>query len=358
MPLLYRLTQAVTITVAGVAACVLLGWALDIATLKSVLPGLVEMKVNTAVGFMLSAAGLALANAGRKPPWAKRLGKVLAAVIVCAGAITLVEYCTGRNLQVDQALFPDPSSSFPGRMAPLTAFDFVLVGVSFLLLEVPGRMARRLTLSLVFIAVASSTLALAGHLYQVSYFFMVTKRTGMALHTCVLFVLLGAGIFMRRTDGSLLEIMLSKDSGGLMLRRLLPAVYFLPLSLGLLVVQGQRLGFYSVQERACILVTLQIVLLFCVVRACGTLLHKLDLQRLEANQKRELLLTELQTALQEVKALSGLLPICAHCKHVRDDQGYWQRIETYIQDHSEATFTHGICDACLQKHYPEVARGI
>jgi hypothetical protein len=59
---------------------------------------------------------------------------------------------------------------------------------------------------------------------------------------------------------------------------------------------------------------------------------------------------KLNQALAEVRQLSGLLPICAWCKNVRDDQGYWQQIESYIQEHSEAYFSHGICPDCVQKH--------
>jgi AmiR/NasT family two-component response regulator len=63
---------------------------------------------------------------------------------------------------------------------------------------------------------------------------------------------------------------------------------------------------------------------------------------------------ELQEALTKVKTLSGLLPICASCKKIRDDQGYWQQVEEYIQKHSEAEFTHGICPDCVKKLYPEL----
>ncbi len=63
---------------------------------------------------------------------------------------------------------------------------------------------------------------------------------------------------------------------------------------------------------------------------------------------------QLQAALDKVKLLSGLLPICSHCKKVRDDEGYWQEVEVYVSRHSEADFSHGICPNCLQKFYPEV----
>jgi len=63
---------------------------------------------------------------------------------------------------------------------------------------------------------------------------------------------------------------------------------------------------------------------------------------------------ELTKALAEVKRLSGLLPICSYCKRIRDDNGYWQRVETYIEEHSEARFSHGLCMECARKHYPDV----
>jgi AmiR/NasT family two-component response regulator len=66
---------------------------------------------------------------------------------------------------------------------------------------------------------------------------------------------------------------------------------------------------------------------------------------------------ELQTALDQVKRLSGLLPICASCKKIRDDQGYWTEVEIYILEHSEADFTHGICPDCARRLYPSFYRG-
>ena len=69
--------------------------------------------------------------------------------------------------------------------------------------------------------------------------------------------------------------------------------------------------------------------------------------------EREALIGELQEALAKVKQLSGFLPICASCKKIRDDKGYWQQIEAYVRDHSEAEFSHGICPDCAQRIYPE-----
>jgi len=64
---------------------------------------------------------------------------------------------------------------------------------------------------------------------------------------------------------------------------------------------------------------------------------------------------ELKEALARVKTLSGLLPICASCKKIRDDRGYWQQVEGYIQRHTEAQFSHGLCPECIHRLYPDIA---
>jgi CheY-like chemotaxis protein len=86
----------------------------------------------------------------------------------------------------------------------------------------------------------------------------------------------------------------------------------------------------------------------------------LNLKReMDARKSRERELAEknreLAQTLQEVKVLRGFIPICASCKKIRDDKGYWQQIETYIQERSEALFSHGICKDCMKKLYPDLA---
>ena len=75
-----------------------------------------------------------------------------------------------------------------------------------------------------------------------------------------------------------------------------------------------------------------------------------------AQEERDRLIQELTQALGEVRQLSGLLPICAHCKKIRDDQGYWNQIEAYIASQTTAQFTHGICPDCLEEHFPAAVR--
>ena len=72
-------------------------------------------------------------------------------------------------------------------------------------------------------------------------------------------------------------------------------------------------------------------------------------KRLEA--EKEQLIEDLQAALAKVRRLTGLLPICMHCKKIRDDKGYWNQLEAYISEHSEAAFSHGLCPECREKYY-------
>lgn len=76
-------------------------------------------------------------------------------------------------------------------------------------------------------------------------------------------------------------------------------------------------------------------------------------KKVEAEQRR--LIQQLEEAAKQINQLRGLLPICSFCKKIRDDQGYWNQIEQYISEYSEATFSHGICPECLEEQYPDIA---
>ena len=93
--------------------------------------------------------------------------------------------------------------------------------------------------------------------------------------------------------------------------------------------------------------------LSCVVVILIFKENKALILRKDTEEKQKSLILELQKALAEVKTLSGMLPICANCKKVRDDKGYWNQIESYLSEHSEAKFSHSICPECARRLYPE-----
>jgi hypothetical protein len=81
-------------------------------------------------------------------------------------------------------------------------------------------------------------------------------------------------------------------------------------------------------------------------------LHHWKRTQFAALLREQELRTELQQALAEIRTLRGIVPICAYCKKVRDDAGFWQQVESYVRDHTHAEFSHGICSACLEIHHP------
>jgi len=93
--------------------------------------------------------------------------------------------------------------------------------------------------------------------------------------------------------------------------------------------------------------------LFAVIARCA---ETIDLRRnlLQRNQEQQQLIMDLQKAVQEIKTLQGILPICSSCKKIREDEGYWTQVETYITRHTDVMFSHSICPDCAKRLYPDI----
>jgi PAS domain S-box-containing protein len=192
----------------GVA--VLTGWIVDSALLKSVLPGKVTMKANTALGFLLGGAGLVVA-ARRGKPRPKEIGvAVFSFALAALGLLTLSEYLFDWNLRIDQWLFheePGVADTFAaGRMSPTAALCFVLTGISLLLTTVPAfrRFSRPLIEALALAVTAMGLIGLAGQITEGMFHVRYWSYTGMALHTTAGFIVLGVGLLaLERSRGGL-----------------------------------------------------------------------------------------------------------------------------------------------------------
>lgn len=89
----------------------------------------------------------------------------------------------------------------------------------------------------------------------------------------------------------------------------------------------------------------------------GELLARVEVGRRMIEMQLQLAtkVDELRLALEQVRTLRGIVPICSGCKSIRDDQGYWKQVETYVRDHTEAEFSHGVCPSCMKRLYPQFA---
>jgi len=129
------------------------------------------------------------------------------------------------------------------------------------------------------------------------------------------------------------------------------------------VKRGERIEQYETVRLTCTGKRIQVSLTVSPIRdgvgnIIGASAVARDItERKHAEEERERLVTELQAALSKVKLLSGFLPICSACKKIRNDQGYWEQVEIYIRDHSEAEFSHAICPDCFRELYPGYTEG-
>jgi signal transduction histidine kinase len=179
-------------------ATVLLGWAINVDVLKSIMPDWVTMKANSALGMAL--CGIALGLTGVSGRAARLTALAAAAILIVVGAVTLVEYFFGTSLAIDDMLFRDNSvpigNSLPARMSPLAAYCFLLSGIALEVAASPGLRRRWMP----FVAAIGSTLMAVGAVALLGYAIdgLVNVQwwnyTGLALHTAIGFGLLGYGI--------------------------------------------------------------------------------------------------------------------------------------------------------------------
>jgi signal transduction histidine kinase len=203
--------------------------------------------------------------------------------VVLLGALTLAEYLTGVNLRLDTLLFYESlrvnAASFPGRPSPHTAFSFLIVGVALLLGMTNKPRAQSVSQVLAFFVALIGIMALVGYLYQVAFLYSITSYTGMALHTALLFVALGAGIIFIHPEHGPISFMMSDTAGGTMVRRLLPATILIPAVGGGLVVLGARQGLYDMAFGTLLCVWGSVLVLAILIWRNSRALHRSDAKR-------------------------------------------------------------------------------
>jgi PAS domain S-box-containing protein len=267
--------------VALMGTFVLAGWALDLASLRSVAPGLATMKANTALAFLLSGAALWLLQVRRAGRFAGA-ARAIALAVAVIGLLSLFENVLGWDLGIDQLLFRDSfpagPTSAPGRMASATALNLLLVGLALLLLDAPGDAAD-------YPAAAAGSVALIaviGYAYGISALYSVGPFASIAVHTAVGFVVLSSGILAARPDRGLAALLTNAQPGGTLMRRLLLPAVVIPILIGWLRLQGQRAGLYGTEFGTALFAMTNIVVFLVLAAWTGRSLDKSDAERRRA----------------------------------------------------------------------------
>ncbi|MEG4491522.1 PAS domain S-box protein [Microcoleus sp. D3_18_C4] len=285
-------SKKASIAVMAIGCTVILGWIFDLQLLKSILPGLVTMKANTAVCFILGGFSLFIQQirraklTARKPQKKyKNLILVSSFLIILISLLTLVQYSFNLDLGIDQLLFKESYTltitGTPGRMAPNTAAAFLFLGTALLLLsERRPKYLRIQILSCSALLIAFT--GLIGYFYDKALFYQIGNNTGMALHTSAAFMLLSFGILFASPERGLIAVMTSDRAGGIMARRLLPRAIIIPPLVGYFILLGDRLQAYTPEVGISLLSVLNVIIFTVLIWQNAKTLCSADRKRYRA----------------------------------------------------------------------------
>jgi signal transduction histidine kinase len=247
------------------------------------------MKANTALGMITASVALAISNrrdTTNDVPWV-RYG---AGLVLLIGAATGIEYLGGINLGIDELLVRDflneESRRHPGRMSPITATCFCLLGIALLTIDTPTTKKGVHWTSVVTIPLLlAAMIAITGYVYGVSDFYRLGPYIRIALPSALCFLLLGAGTLMARPERGPIRYFANATLSGMAARRLLPAVVVMPLAVGYLRLWGQRTGLFGLELGTALFSVSIVVVLGIVVWIDARALDRTDRERAKSAQQ-------------------------------------------------------------------------
>jgi PAS domain S-box-containing protein len=249
---------------------VLLGWAFDIGVLKTVRPGLVSMKANSALAFVLAGLSLTFQLEPHSSRRSLTIARGCAFLAASIGLLTLLEYLFDRDFGIDQwlvAAAPDAGFPFaPGRMAPNTALSFVLVGAALSLLDAGSRSLRAVPQACAVVTFLAGFTAIVEYAYHAPVVIAgAVEYTTIAAHTAVGFVVLSTGVLACRPHRDLMAILAQDNLAGSSVRWLLPIVSAIPFAFGWARLQGEHAGLYGTEFGTALTISAITVVLVSVV---------------------------------------------------------------------------------------------
>lgn len=281
-----------------ISTLVLIGWAIDSSILKSVLPGYISMKANTAIGmFSLALTLFFFADHDRliRPTWHRRLTIIFASFTLLIGAATLLQYFFDLNFGIDELLFPDPvpaGARFPpGRLAPITAINFILITLGVFLCLNHKEKFKGLGLSLFFFAFLISFQALIGYFMGVTYTFGTAYYTQMAVHTSIVFIILTAGFLLARKTTGIMRIITATTTAGRTTRLLIFTAILVPPLVNFFQLKLEQLQLVDSNFGVLIRVMGSVVFFFIII---WKMAHNLDkVETLQAETENKLVIANL-----------------------------------------------------------------
>jgi diguanylate cyclase (GGDEF)-like protein/PAS domain S-box-containing protein len=283
-----------------VGSLVLAGWGFNIAILKSIFFGMTFIKANTALAFLAAGINVWLLQTKYARPGLFYVRRACTILIILIGALTLSEYIFGWDLGIDQLFFKETSLAgnlYPGRMSPVTAINFVLLGSALAFIDFFKR--YRAAQFLTFVANFLALLAVIGYIYTVDSLYRIASFTSIALPTALTFLILCQGILFLKPDEGWMAILTSNRAVGILTRRMILPAIILPILLGYLGLPGQ-IGALLGDRLYLAFFAVSIIIVFSLLLTWSAdSLNRVDLDRQQTELKMQQLNAELEGRVAE-----------------------------------------------------------
>lgn len=284
-----------------VSLLVLTGWVFDISALKAVIPGYISMKANTAIGLLLLALSLffyADSDKYQSHRLTRWLSNFFATLTFAIGALTLSQYLFEVNFGIDEFFFIDtvrPGARFPaGRLAPITAINFMLMPAAIYLSSVRFIGWQRISQYMLFLSFLISFQALIGYFLGVTYTFGTAFYTQMAIHTSILFIILSAGFLYARKNIALMQIATSPTVAGRSTRLLIASAILVPPFVHFVQIKAEEAGLIDADFSVLIRVMGSVLFYLAIVWKMAYDLHQTEELQTEAEKKLIVINAELE----------------------------------------------------------------
>jgi two-component system, cell cycle sensor histidine kinase and response regulator CckA len=297
-----RITPLTALFSTLVGILILIGWSADVPLLRSLLPGFPAVPPATALALVLLGVSISLIGDHRNSGLMRSLGWWCAIAVTVLGLLTLAEYATRSNSGLHHLLVPDRTSfsaaDFSDRPSPHTAIVITLLGVALLAFPRLEGPRFRLVQLIAIVAGLLSLMAMVVRFHR-TLFYQDTAPTGMSLAAAFSCLALSFGILCSRPDQAIMRVISGEGAGGILARRLLPALLLLPLLVGWLRLLGEQSGLYDAPFGVSLMILLSITLSVGLILWTAEQLQDLDEKRMEASEALKVANAGLEDSVRE-----------------------------------------------------------